>query len=111
MSSKGKKKSGAKPMSKTDLVRELADRTGLEKKNVAAVFEALEAVTAKELKSKGVAAPLPGMVKIVVKHKKATPAREGRNPRTGEAMTISAKPAHKTVRARVLKKLKDVVVG
>lgn len=110
MSSKGKKKSGVKPMSKTELRREVAERSGLALKQVVSVFEALEAITEKELKSKGVAAPLPGMVKIVVQHKKATPAREGRNPRTGETMMIAAKPARKTVRARVLKKLKDVVV-
>ena len=41
--------------------------------------------------------------------KKATPARQGKNPRTGEPMTIPAKPKRTVVKALALKGLKEMV--
>ncbi|MEZ6124943.1 MAG: HU family DNA-binding protein [Planctomycetaceae bacterium] len=37
------------------------------------------------------------------------PAREGRNPSTGEPITIAAKPEAKVVKVRPLKKLKEMI--
>ncbi|MCA8993705.1 MAG: HU family DNA-binding protein [Planctomycetaceae bacterium] len=48
-------------------------------------------------------------MKIVVAEKKAQPARQGINPRTGETIQIAAKPASKVVRVRALKKLKEMI--
>jgi nucleoid DNA-binding protein len=41
--------------------------------------------------------------------KPKTPARQGRNPKTGEPMTIAAKPARTVVKAQALKSLKEMV--
>jgi len=48
-------------------------------------------------------------MKIEVKKKPATKAREGINPRTREKMIIKAKPARKVVKIRPLKKVKDMI--
>jgi nucleoid DNA-binding protein len=41
--------------------------------------------------------------------KPATPARKGRNPFTGEEITIKAKPASRKVRARALRALNSQI--
>ena len=98
----------AKPLTKTQLTAELAKRAGLEKKQAVAALDALEAIIASELRSKGTVSPLPGLLKINIARKKATKARMGRNPRTGDPVKISAKPAKNVVRVRTLKRLKDM---
>ena len=54
---------------------------------------------------------IPGLCKIVVQHKPATPARKGvPNPfKPGETMDVAAKPARNVVKVRPLKNLKDMV--
>ena len=52
---------------------------------------------------------LPGLLRLRVVRKAATKARPGRNPFTGEAMTIKAKPARNVVRATPSKVLKESV--
>jgi nucleoid DNA-binding protein len=52
---------------------------------------------------------LPGLLKIYVHHKKATKARMGRNPSTGEEVKIPAKPAQDVIKARPLKGLKEML--
>jgi nucleoid DNA-binding protein len=47
-----------------------------------------------------------GVVQIEVRLRPATKARPGRNPATGEEITISAKPASVAVKARPLSKAK-----
>lgn len=104
------RKRSAKPkvMTKAQLAGELAGRTGLEKKQAADVLDALGEITGAQLRETGVAAPLPGLLKLAVQRKAATAARQGRNPFTGQPMTIKAKPAHNVVRCRPMKKLKDI---
>ena len=51
---------------------------------------------------------LPGLAKFSVTAKKATRARKGINPFTGEETTFAAKPARRMVKVRVLKGLKDM---
>jgi nucleoid DNA-binding protein len=46
------------------------------------------------------------LVQLTVRLKPATKARQGRNPATGEEITIAAKPASVDVRARALAKTK-----
>ncbi|MBP9722987.1 MAG: HU family DNA-binding protein, partial [Gammaproteobacteria bacterium] len=48
-------------------------------------------------------------IKVRRVSKKATKARKGVNPFTGQPMTIKAKPARKAARATALKALKDLV--
>jgi len=102
------KKTAKKPPTKSEIFSQLADKTGLAKKDVASVFDELEPIIKKSLKSNE-AFTLPGLCKMVVKKKPATKARKGINPFTGEEIMIKAKPASKTVRIRPLKNLKDMV--
>ncbi|RLS55530.1 MAG: DNA-binding protein [Planctomycetota bacterium] len=99
-----------KPMSKSEVVSTLAESTGLGKKDIVAVLDGLEGLIGTSLGKKGPGVfALPGLIKIQVQTKKATPAKEGINPRTGEKITIKAKPARKVVKVRALKKLKEMI--
>jgi nucleoid DNA-binding protein len=103
---KGAKK--PKPYTKSELVTELARRADVDKKTAVLLLDSLEDIVYDQLKHVKCAAPLPGLLKIVVADKPARAARMGRNPHTGEDIKIAAKPASKTVRVRALKKLKEV---
>lgn len=104
------KAAAKKPPTKTEIYSSIADNTGLSKKDVGAVFDALNDEIAKALSKKGPQTfTLPGLCKIVVQNKPATPAREGINPFTGEKTMFKAKPARNVVKVRPLKKLKDMV--
>jgi nucleoid DNA-binding protein len=99
-----------KALTKTAVYQELSTQTGLSKKQVGEVFDALTELVKREVGKKGPGqVTLPGIVKLQVKLKKATKARPGRNPKTNEPITIPAKPARKVLRARVLKVLSEVV--
>ena len=104
MASKAKKD---RALTKSQLASELAAKADLTKAQVNAVFDAMNDLVGKELKA-GRPLTIPGLVKIRLVHKAATPARAGRNPATGETITIKAKPARKVVKVRALKALKDM---
>ncbi len=98
-----------KPYTKAQLFASIAEDTGLTKKQVAAVFESLGDYMHRHLKKRSAGSfTLPGLAKITVQAKKATKARPGRNPFTGEDIMIAAKAARRVVRARPLKGLKDM---
>jgi nucleoid DNA-binding protein len=74
------------------------------------VFDALAAIIAADLGKKGVGEfNFNGLVKLRTVNKPATKARKGRNPFTGETITIKAKPASRKVRARALRALNDLI--
>lgn len=99
------------PMTKSVIMEEIAQSTGLSRKQVSSVFDELGAVIERHIKKGGVGQfTLPGLMKIEVKRKPATKARKGKNPFTGEETTFKAKPARNVVRIRPLKKMKDMVV-
>ena len=101
-----------KPLTKTQLMTNIAEASGLSRKEVAAVFDALSAEIKKNLAPRGPGAiTVPGLIKI---EKKAVPARKAKkgvpNPfRPGELMDVAAKPASKKVKVRPLKALKDMI--
>ena len=97
-----------KRMSKTEFVEALASESGLEKKLVNAVLDALNDVVYKELKAENEVV-LPGLVKLTSVTKPAVPEREGINPFTKEKTMFKAKPARKVIKPRPLKALKDAV--
>ena len=104
------KKATAKPMTKSEIVSGISDKTGLAKKDVGAVFEAMAGQIKKSLGKSGVGAyTVPGLMKLVVQRKPATKARKGINPFTGEETMFKAKPARNVVKIRPLKNLKDMV--
>ena len=104
------KKAPVKPMTKSDIVSGIADETGLTKKDVNSVFEAMAAQIKKSLGKKGPGAyTIPGLMKLVVVRKPATKAHPGINPFTKEETIFKAKPARNVVKIRPLKNLKDMV--
>jgi len=99
-----------KPMTKSVIMAEIAENTGLTKKQVSSVFDELDILIKRHVKPRS---PkkfiLPGLMKIEVKRKPATKARKGINPFTGEKMMFKAKPARDIVKIRPLKKVKEMV--
>ena len=100
-----------KPPTKSEISAQIADDTGLTKKDVVAVFDSLSGQIKKNLGGRGGPGlfSIPGLLKMRVVKKPATPARKGVNPFTGEEMMFKAKPASKTVKVAALKGLKDMV--
>ena len=90
-------------MTRTELINELADATGLEKKQSKEALDALTGIIENTIK-KGGEVPLRGLGKFKVQNRKA---RMGRNPATGEPIKI---PAKTVVKFTVAKSLKDLVV-
>lgn len=96
------------PRTQAELKKFIAETAGIEQKQVSAVIDALEAAVMGDLRKHG-EVKLFGMFNVKVKHVPAKPARQGRNPFTGEEMMFKAKPASKKVKVSALKKLKDMV--
>ena len=90
-------------MTKSELLETLANDTGLKKKDVANVMQALQSQIHKVLKTEH-KFKLDGLGIFQLKDRKA---RIGRNPRTGEMVNV---PAKKVVKFRVLKALKEAVL-
>jgi DNA-binding protein HU-beta len=93
------------PLTQSQLVSEVAERSEMSRTDTKAVLEALEEVVLEEL-ANAEKVRIGGVVQLVVRVKDATKARKGRNPATGEEITIAPKPAAVTVRARPLAKAK-----
>ena len=101
-------KPAQKGLTKAETLAAVAEKTGLTKKQVTEVMDGLSEVLGAELK-KGNPGIIPGLAKIVVTRKPATPAGPGTNPFTGLAIMKKAKPAHNVVKLRAIKALKDMV--
>lgn len=86
-------------MNKTELVAAMAEKTELSKKDAEKALKAFTDVVAEELK-KGEKVQLVGFGTFEVAERKA---REGRNPRTGETMTIAASKSPKFKAGKALK--------
>ncbi len=100
-----------KPLTKTELLANIAATTELPKAQVAVVLVALAAEIQKSLSSKGAGAiTIPGLLKIEKKKVAARKAEKGvPNPfKPGELMDRPAKPAYNKVKVRALKLLKDM---
>lgn len=103
----------AKPRKKSELYSILADHTGVSKKQVAGVFEALGKVMAVDLAKPTASTQrvfvVPGMMKVVARYKPAQGAKKARNPFTGEEIMTKPKPASTALRIRPLKALKAMI--
>jgi len=95
-------------MNKTELVAAIANQSGLEKKQVTAVLDALNDIIYKELKAQHEIV-IPGLLKLATVTKPAAPAREGINPFTKEKTMFKARPERKVIKARPAKALKDSI--
>jgi DNA-binding protein HU-beta len=99
---------GANKMTKAQIIAALAETSGLDKKSVSGVLDALAALAKKELGAGGPGeVTIPGLVKLKAKATPATQDREGINPFTKQPMTIKGKPASRKVRATPVKALKE----
>ncbi len=97
-------------LTKTQILDQIADSTGLVRKQVAAVLESLTEVIEAHVKKNAVGEfVLPGLLKISTVRKPAVKARKGINPFTKEEMVFKAKPAKNVVKIIALKGLKDMV--
>jgi DNA-binding protein HU-beta len=92
----------AKGMTKTALVRAMAEKMELTNKQTSTFLEMLAETAVKETKKNG-EFTIPGIGKLVKAERKA---RLGRNPQTGETIKIKAKTV---VKFRVAKTAKDTI--
>lgn len=90
-------------MTKSQLMQELAAKTGLVKKDVVKLMETLSTMAYAHVKKDGEFV-VPGFGKLVKVHRAA---RQGRNPLTGATIQI---PAKTVVKFRVAKAAKDAVL-
>ena len=101
-------KTPARPITKAELIARVAADSGADAKLVAGVLDSLAGAIREGLKADGVFT-LPGIAKLRVIDKPATPERAGVNPFTREPMTVKAKPAKNVVKVVPLKGLKALV--
>ena len=99
----------AKAPTKTAVLNTVAEKSGLGKKEVTAVLDALAGMIGDTISDGETPFTIPGLCKIVVQNKEAQPAKFGvPNPfRPGETMDIPRKPATTRVKVLPLKKLKE----
>jgi nucleoid DNA-binding protein len=101
----------ADKQTKLQIITTIAEDTGLNRKDVVAVFSSMGNLISRHLATRGsgeIVIPDTG-VKIRRVKKPRTKARMGRNPATGEAIKIAAKPAKTVVKVSALKALKDKI--
>jgi len=99
-----------KGVTKSETYQQLAQATGLSKKQVSSVLDELGKLVSRELGKKGPGIfTIPGLLKLKRIYKPATKARTGINPFTKQEMVFKAKPARNVVKAQPLKGLKDMV--
>jgi DNA-binding protein HU-beta len=95
-------KAAGKAMTKSEIATTLAEKSGLTKKQVSQLLEVQAELAYKQAKN---SFTIPGIGKLVLVNRKA---RKGRNPQTGEEITI---PAKRVVKFRVAKAAKDAILG
>ena len=95
-------------LTQTQLVTAVADRSELSKADAKRAITALEEIIVEEI-GNAQKVRIGGLVQLTVRVKPATKARKGRNPATGEEITIAAKPASVDIRARPLAKAKEAL--
>jgi nucleoid DNA-binding protein len=99
----------AKVLTKSEVLASLTETTGLSRKDVASVFDALSELIKKNVGKKGPGMfVIPGLMRIMVIQKPATKAHTGINPFTKQEQMFKAKPARKVIRVRPLKALREM---
>lgn len=95
-------------LTQSQLVSAVAERAEMSKAEAKRALAALEDVVLEEIRN-AQKVKIGGLVQLTVRVKPATKARKGRNPATGEEITIAAKPASVDVRARPLARVKQAL--
>ena len=91
-------------MTQAQIFDHFASHTSLDRKQVAALFDELASLAQTEVLA-GREFVLPGFGKLVLARRQA---RQGRNPATGEAITI---PAKQSIKLRLSKSLKTIALA
>ena len=110
--SKEPKEKAVKSISKSQFIQLVGEHADLDKKQVTAVMEAINAVIVKELSAKGPGVvALPGLFKLKAKRVKAVKGgKEVPNRfKKGEMTVTKDKPAHTKVSVRPLKGFKELL--
>ena len=92
----------ANALSKSQLAAAIAEKAEISKKQAVEILEHIATLAYKHAKD---TFTLPGIGKLVLKNRAA---RMGRNPKTGETISI---PAKRVVKFRVAKAAKDAILG
>ncbi len=92
----------ANAISKSQLAAAIAEKAEISKKQAVEILDNIAQLAYKHAKD---TFTLPGIGKLVLKNRAA---RMGRNPKTGEAISI---PAKRVVKFRVAKAAKDAILG
>ncbi len=95
-------------LTQSQLVAAIADRADLTKRDAKRALTALDEVILQEI-GNAEKVRIGGLVQLTVRLKPATKSRKGRNPATGDEITIAAKPASVDLRARPLAKAKSAL--
>jgi DNA-binding protein HU-beta len=95
-------------LTQSQLAEAVADRSGLTRGDAKKALVALEDVVLEQI-GNAEKVKIGGVVQLTVRVKPAQKARQGRNPATGEEITIGPKPASVDVRARALTKAKGAL--
>lgn len=90
-----------KPMTKSQIIASVAEKSGIDRKQATAALEALATLA---YENAGDGFSIPGLGKLV---KVDRAARMGRNPATGETIQI---PAKTVLKFRIAKAAKDAVL-
>lgn len=96
------------PLTQTQIVAAVADRSQLSKADAKRALAALDEIVLEEL-GNAQKVRISSLVQLTVRVKPAQKARKGRNPATGEEITIAAKPASVDLRARPLARAKGAL--
>jgi DNA-binding protein HU-beta len=97
-------------MTNSQFVANLSKKSGFTQKQARTALRTITAIVAQQLGKEGPGQVLiPGLLKLIVVDKPATPQHEGVSPFTNKPMTYPAKAAHRIIRARPLKALKEAM--
>jgi hypothetical protein len=103
----------AKPRTKGEVYRTIAEQTGLARRDVVSVFDTMSRMMAvdlsKPVKDRPKIFTVPGLMKVTARYKPPSPERRGIDPFTKEERTFKAKPASTQLKIRALKSLKSMV--
>ena len=95
-------------LTQTQLATAVADRAQLSRADAKRALAALDEVVLDQL-GNAEKVRIGGLVQLTVRVKPAQKKRNGRNPATGEEITIAAKPASVDLRARPLARAKGAL--
>ena len=92
-------------LTQTQFASAVADRAEISRAEAKRVLGVIEEIVLEEL-GNAQKVRIAGLLQLTVRVKPAQKKRQGRNPATGEEITIAAKPASVDLRARPLAKAK-----